>query len=112
MCLRAADVLADQHGISAHVLDLRSLVPLDVEGVVAAVERTGRAVVVHEAPLSSGFGAELAATIQREVFYSLEAPVERIAAPDTPYPLGAIEDFYVPQVDDVVRGVLTSLERS
>lgn len=111
LCTRAADVLRDEHGISAHVLDIRSLVPLDVEGIVAAVERTGRAVIVHEAPLTSGFGAELAATIQREAFYSLEAPIERVAAPDTPYPLGGTEDFYVPQVDDVVRGVLTALER-
>ncbi len=111
LCSRAADVLRDEHGVSAHVLDIRSLVPLDVEGIVAAVERTGRAVVVHEAPLTSGFGAELAATIQREAFYSLEAPIERVAAPDAPYPLGGTEDFYVPQVDDVVRGVLIALER-
>ena len=111
LCTKAADLLAVEHGISAHVVDVRSLVPLDVDGIVAAVERTGRAVIVHEAPLTSGFGAELAATIQREAFYSLHAPIERVTAPDTPYPLGGTEDFYVPQVDDVVRGVLTALER-
>lgn len=111
LCIKAADVLAEHHGVSAQVLDLRSIVPLDVDGLVAAVERTGRAVVVHEAPRTAGFGAELVATIQREAFYSLQAPVERVTAPDTPYPLGGIEDLYVPQVDDVVRGVLATLER-
>ncbi len=111
LCTKAAEVLADEHGISAHVLDLRSLVPLDIEGLVAAVEKTGRVVVVHEAPQTSGFGGELIATIQREAFYSLEAPIERVCAPDTPYPLGGTEDFYVPQVTDVVHGVLTALER-
>jgi len=111
LCLRAAETLAEDHGISAHVLDLRSLVPLDVGGLVAAVEHTGRVVVVHEAPLTGGFGAEIVATIQQEAFYSLEAPVQRVTAPDTPYPLGAIEDFYVPQVEHVVRGVLDAMER-
>ncbi len=111
LCTKASDVLADEHGISAHVLDLRSLVPLDVESLAAAVEHTGRAVVVHEAPLTAGFGAEIVATIQEEVFYSLEAPVVRVTAPDTPYPLGAIEDFYVPQVEHVVRGALKAMTR-
>lgn len=111
VCMKAADVLSSEHGVSAHVLDLRSLVPLDVEGLVAAVERTGRVVIVHEAPLTSGFGAELAATIQREAFYSLQVPIERVTAPDTPYPLGGTEDFYVPQISDVVRGALTAMER-
>lgn len=111
VCMKAADVLNSAHGVSAHVLDLRSLVPLDVEGLVAAVERTGRVVIVHEAPLTSGFGAELAATIQREAFYSLQVPIERVTAPDTPYPLGGTEDFYVPQISDVVRGALIAMER-
>ncbi|MEV8515988.1 alpha-ketoacid dehydrogenase subunit beta [Dactylosporangium sp. NPDC051484] len=98
---RAAAVLAEE-GISAHVLDLRSLVPLDVEGIVAAVERTGRVVIAHEAPLTAGFGAEIVATINDEVFYRLEAPVVRVTAPDTPYPLAGVEDFYVPGVDRLV----------
>jgi pyruvate dehydrogenase E1 component beta subunit len=92
---RAADLLSE-NGISAHVLDLRCLVPLDIEGLVAAVERTGRVVVAHEAPLTCGFGAEIVATINEEAFYSLQAPVARVAAPDTPYPLAGLEDFYVP----------------
>jgi pyruvate dehydrogenase E1 component beta subunit len=101
---RAADLLAEE-GISAQVLDLRTLVPLDVDGLVAAVERTGRCVVVHEAPLSAGFGAEVIATIQEEAFYSLEAPIARVTAPDTPYPLAAAEDLYIPTVDGLVDAV-------
>ena len=92
---RAAEQLAED-GLSAHILDLRSLVPLDVEAVVKAVERTGRVLVAHEAPLTSGFGAEVVATINDEAFYALEAPVRRVTAPDTPYPLAGIEDYYVP----------------
>jgi pyruvate dehydrogenase E1 component beta subunit len=98
---RAADVL-ERDGISAQVLDLRTLVPLDVEGLVHAVEATGRCVVVHEAPLTAGFGAEVVATVQEEAFYSLEAPVARVTAPDTPYPLAAAEDHYLPSVAAVV----------
>jgi pyruvate dehydrogenase E1 component beta subunit len=108
--LRAADELAEQ-GISAHVLDLRSLVPLDVGGLVAAVERTGRVLVAHEAPLTAGFGAEVVATITEEAFYSLDAPVRRVTAPDTPYPLSGVEDFYVPGVDRLVAAA-TDLVRA
>ena len=103
--MRSADLLAEQ-GVSAHVLDLRTLVPLDVEGLVAAVERTGRVVVAHEAPLTAGFGAEVVATINEEAFYSLEAPVRRVTAPDTPYPLAGIEDFYVPSAERVAAAAL------
>ncbi|MDP5182670.1 alpha-ketoacid dehydrogenase subunit beta [Blastococcus sp. BMG 814] len=101
---RAAERLAEE-GIEAKVLDLRTLVPLDVEGLVSAVESTGRCVVVHEAPLTAGFGAEVVATLQEEAFYSLEAPVARVAAPDTPYPIASIEDYYVPSVERVVDAV-------
>lgn len=100
----AAARLAEE-GMSAQVLDLRTLVPLDVEGLVRAVERTGRCVVVHEAPLTAGFGAEVIATVQEEAFYSLEAPIARVTAPDTPYPLGSAEDLYIPTVERVVDAV-------
>lgn len=102
--LRAADELAER-GVSAHVLDLRSLVPLDVEGLIAAVERTGRVIVAHEAPLTAGFGAEVVATIIEHAFYCLDAPVRRVTAPDTPYPLSGVEEFYVPGVDRLVTAV-------
>ena len=100
LCLRAAASLAEE-GIEVSVLDLRSLVPLDVETIVEAVRRVGKAVVVHEAPLSGGFGAEIVATIQQEAFYSLDAPVARVASWDIPYPPGALEDHYLPSVDRV-----------
>ena len=98
---QAADVLA-RDGIEATVLDLRTLVPLDVETLVSTVERTGRCVVVHEAPLTSGFGGEVVATLASEAFYSLRAPIARVTAPDAPYPLAGIEQWYVPSVAHVV----------
>ncbi|HKA09112.1 MAG TPA: alpha-ketoacid dehydrogenase subunit beta [Candidatus Dormibacteraeota bacterium] len=102
MCLQAAEDL-QREGISAGVLDLRTLVPLDVDGMVAEVSRTGRAVVVHEAPLSAGFGAEVVATLQEEAFYSLDAPIRRVTAWDTPYPPASLEGWYLPTVRRVVE---------
>lgn len=104
LCVRVATTLAAE-GISAAVLDLRSLVPLDVDAIVAAVKRTGKAVVVHEAPLSGGFGAEIVATIQEEAFSSLDAAVVRVASWDVPYPAGALEDHYLPSAERVSMAV-------
>jgi pyruvate dehydrogenase E1 component beta subunit len=109
LCLRASAALAEG-GISATVLDLRSLVPLDVEAIVGAVKRTGKAVVVHEAPLSAGFGAEIVATIQQEAFYSLDAPVVRVASWDIPYPPGGLEDSFLPSVDRVTSATRKLVE--
>jgi pyruvate dehydrogenase E1 component beta subunit len=103
---RAAERLTEEHGISAEVLDLRTLVPLDIDAIVSSVERTGRAVVVQEAPTSAGFGAEVIATINEEVFYSLEAPVARVTGYDVPYPVGMLEERYVPDVERVLEAVL------
>ncbi|MBS1883627.1 MAG: alpha-ketoacid dehydrogenase subunit beta [Actinobacteria bacterium] len=105
-----AAALAAEEGISCAVLDLRTLVPLDVEALAEAVARSGRAVVVHEAPLSAGFGAEVVATIQEEAFWSLEAPVGRVTAYDTPYPIASIEHFYVPSAERVLAGVRRAVE--
>ncbi|MFZ0215751.1 MAG: alpha-ketoacid dehydrogenase subunit beta [Candidatus Dormiibacterota bacterium] len=101
LALQAAERLATE-GIEAGVLDLRTLVPLDVELLTSEVARTGKAVVVHEAPLSGGFGAEIAATLQEECFFSLDAPIARVTSWDTPYPPGALEDWYLPSVERVV----------
>jgi pyruvate dehydrogenase E1 component beta subunit len=109
LCLKVADQLA-AGGASVAVLDLRSIVPLDVEGLVAAVRTTGKAVVVHEAPFSGGFGAEVVATLQQEAFFSLDAPVLRVAAPDTPFPPGALEDFYLPSAARVLAAAHATLE--
>lgn len=107
----AADLL-EAEGVSAHVLDLRTLVPLDVDAIVSAVERTGRVVVVHEAPLTAGFGAEVVATINEEAFFSLEAPVRRVASPDTPYPLARVEDFYLPNARRIANAALAAVNEA
>lgn len=108
LCLRAADALAAD-GVSAAVLDLRTLVPLDVETLCTGVAKTGRCVVVHEAPLSAGFGAEISATLMEEVFYDLDAPVARVAAFDVPFPASSLEEHYLPSVDRVVKAVNRTL---
>ena len=103
----AADTLA-KDGISAEVIDLRTLVPLDEAAVVASVEKTGRAVVVHEAARFCGFGAELAATLAEKAFYSLKAPIARVTGYDTPFPY-ALEHEYLPNAEriaDAARGAV------
>jgi len=102
LSLRAAEQLAGE-GIQAAVLDLRTLVPLDVDGLVRAASTSGRVVIVHEAPLSGGFGAEIAATLQREAFVAMDAPIERVASWDTPYPPGLLENHFLPSVARVVE---------
>ena len=109
MALQAAEQLA-AIGIDAEVLDLRSLNPLDVESIAASVCRTGRAAVIQEAPFSGGFASEIITTIAEECFYDLQAPVLRITAPDTPYPLGGVEDLYVPDATRVVAEVAALMQ--
>ena len=105
---RAAAQLADE-GVDARVLDLRTLVPLDVDAIVEAVEACGRVVVVQEAPETNGFASEIIATINDHAFWSLEAPVQRVSGYDTPYPVGQLEDDYVPDVGRVVAAVRRNL---
>ncbi|HEV2034772.1 MAG TPA: alpha-ketoacid dehydrogenase subunit beta [Candidatus Dormibacteraeota bacterium] len=110
LCLRAADQLAGE-GISATVVDLRTLVPFDVETLVGAVAKTGRCVVVHEAPLSAGFGAEVVATLAKEAFYDLDAPIDRVCSYDVPYPAGSFEGWYLPSVERVVAAARSTATR-
>src|SRR3954449_1812472 len=84
--VHVAEAAAEETGIDAEIIDLRTLVPLDLETIAASVIKTGRCVVTHEATLTSGFGAELCATIQEELLYHLEAPIARVTGWDTPYP--------------------------
>ena len=92
--------------ISVEVIDLRTIVPWDREAVLNAVARTGKALVLHEDTRTAGFGAEIAATIAEEVFESLDAPVVRLTAPDTPVPFSPpLEQRFIPQVDDVLAAV-------
>ena len=106
---KAAKELSTE-GIQARVLDLRTLVPLDTEAIRQAVEECGRVVVVQEAPETAGFASEIIATINDEAFYSLEAPVARVSGWDVPYPVGLLEDSYVPDVDRVVDAARRTLE--
>ena len=101
-CLEAASALAEE-GIECAVLDLRSLVPLDVDAIAEQVRSTGRAVVVHEAPLTLGMGAEVVARIVEEAFDHLEAPVLRVTGPDVPYPPAALEQHYLPSVERIAE---------
>jgi len=93
--VHVAIAFAEEHGIDAEVIDLRTLVPLDIDTIAASVEKTGRCMVIHEATRTGGFGAEIAAEVQERCFYSLEAPVERVTGWDTPYP-HALEWAYFP----------------
>jgi 2-oxoisovalerate dehydrogenase E1 component beta subunit len=89
-----AEAAAAETGIDADIIDLRTLLPLDLETIVASVEKTGRCVVVHEATLTSGFGAELCALVQENCFYHLEAPIVRVTGWDTPYPHAQEWDYF------------------
>ncbi|MEV4252183.1 alpha-ketoacid dehydrogenase subunit beta [Spirillospora sp. NPDC049652] len=103
-CVEAASAAAED-GRSLEIIDLRSLNPLDIDTITDSVNRTGRCVVVHEAPVFSGFGAELAARITERCFYRLEAPVLRVGGMSTPYPPSRLEDHYLPDLDRVLDAV-------
>jgi len=103
-CLDAAAAAAAE-GRDLEVIDLRSLSPIDEDAVVASVERTGRCIVVHEAPRTLGLGAELAARVQERCFYALDAPVLRVTGYDLPYPPAKAERSYLPDVDRVLDAV-------
>ncbi|CCH79784.1 pyruvate dehydrogenase (E1 beta subunit) [Nostocoides japonicum T1-X7] len=107
-CLQAAEAAAAA-GQDLEVVDLRSLSPLDVDTIAGSVRRTGHAIVVHEAPTAGGLGAEIAATIQQECFYSLEAPVLRVGGYDVPYPPAKLEEEFLPDLDRVLDAVDRSL---
>ncbi len=104
-----AEAAAADTGVDAEIIDLRTLVPLDLDTIVASVRKTRRCVVVHEATLTSGFGAELVALVQEACFYHLEAPIARVAGWDTPYP-HAQEWDYFPGPSRVGRALLDTLE--
>ena len=103
-CLDSAAAAVDD-GIDLEVIDLRALSPLDLGPVVESVERTGRAIVVHEAARTLGLGAEIATRITDECFYSLEAPVQRVTGYDLPYPPSRAEGEYLPSLDRILDAV-------
>ena len=108
-CVRVAE-LAAEDGVELEVLDLRWLKPIDAAGLVASVSRTKRAVVVHEAPLTAGLGAEVATLITDGCFRELAAPVQRVTGFDVPYPAGPLESQYLPTIDRVLLAVQRTLE--
>ncbi len=109
--LAAARTL-ETEGVSAEVLDLRSLQPLDEDAILASVQKTGHLLIVHEAPVRGGFGGEVAAVVAEKALGYLDAPIRRVGAPWVPVPFSpTLEDAYVPQETDVldaVRGILAS----
>jgi pyruvate/2-oxoglutarate/acetoin dehydrogenase E1 component len=106
---QAADLLADE-GVEAEVLDLRTLVPMDVTALIRSVQKTGRAVIVHEAPRTAGLAGELIALIQEGALYSLQAPVARVTGWDTVFPLKRSEHLYLPTVHRIAIAVRTVME--
>jgi pyruvate dehydrogenase E1 component beta subunit len=101
--LKAADLLS-QEGVKAEIVDPRTLLPLDKETILKSVEKTGKALIVHEAPAFGGFGGEIAGMIAEEAFYSLDAPVKRVGAPFTPVPASPIlEKFYLPDAERIAK---------
>ncbi len=107
---RAAATQLASAGVEAEIIDLRSLVPLDVPAIVGSIKKTGRAVVVHEAPMTAGVGAEVVAQIQERALYSLESPVRRVTGWDTVFPLKRGEELYLPSVERIVAAVESTLD--
>lgn len=107
--IKAAGIAAED-GVSAEVVDLRSISPLDVPTVVESVRRTGRLVIVHEAPTYFGPGAELAARVAEDCFYSLEAPIRRVGGFHIPYPASKHEHDYLPGIDRVLDAISLSID--
>ncbi len=104
LALECAEAAAED-GIDLEVIDARSLAPLDLPTIAASVRRTGRLVIVHEAPVHGGLGAEIAARIGSECFYHLEAPIQRVGGYHTPYPPARMEHSYLPDLDRVLCAV-------
>ena len=103
--LSAAETL-EEEGIDCEVVDMRTLSPMDTDAIVESFKKTGRAVVVHEAPKTGGLAGEIAATINEEALYYQEAPINRVTGFDVPYPLYALEDYYMPEdtrIADAIR---------
>lgn len=106
---QAAELLA-ANGVDAEVIDLRTLVPLDTETILASVEHTGRVVAIHEAPRTAGFGAEIAAVVAERALYSLKSPIARVTGWDIVVPLRRAEKHYTPGVDRIVNAAMRTME--
>jgi 2-oxoisovalerate dehydrogenase E1 component beta subunit len=106
MVYTAEEAAKQLDGLSVEIVDLRSILPWDKQAVLASAEKTSKVLVLHEDTRTAGFGAEIAATIAEEAFEHLDAPIKRIAAPDTPVPFSPpLEKAFIPQVEDVAAGL-------
>ncbi len=110
VALEAAKKAQQELGASCEVIDLRTVWPLDEEAIVASVEKTGRAIVVHEAPRAGGIGAEITAIINEKCLYSLTKPVARVTGYDTPFPAPGVEDYYLPTPSRVLTAIREVME--
>jgi pyruvate dehydrogenase E1 component beta subunit len=110
VALEAAKQARQENGISCEVIDLRTVWPLDEEAIMHSVEKTGRALVVHEAPRAGGIGAEVTALINERCLYSLLKPVGRVTGYDTPFPVPGVEDYYVPTPARVLSALAEVME--
>lgn len=110
VALQAARQVEQSTDLTVEVLDLRTISPLDEAAIVASVSKTGRAVIVHEAPRTGGVGAEVVALINEHCLYSLLKPVERVTCPDIPFPPPKLEDVIIPTPERVARAILRTLE--
>jgi pyruvate dehydrogenase E1 component subunit beta len=103
--MRAVEQAQEEHGYQIEVIDLLTLAPADMPTIITSVQKTGRVVVVHEAPRTLGFGAEIIARINEEALLSLEAPIRRVTGYDVPYPLYSRETAYLPNEERIVRAI-------
>jgi pyruvate dehydrogenase E1 component beta subunit len=110
VALKAADQVEQTTDATVEVIDLRTITPLDEAAIVASVNKTGRAVIVHEATRTGGVGAELIALINERCLYSLFKPVERVTCPDMPFPAPKLEDLVIPTPERVAKAIYRTLE--
>jgi pyruvate dehydrogenase E1 component beta subunit len=103
--MRAIEQVQEEHGYQIEVIDLLTLAPADMQTIIASVQKTGRVVVVHEAPRTLGFGAEIVARINEEALLYLEAPIRRVTGYDVPYPLYGRETAYLPSEERILRAI-------
>jgi pyruvate dehydrogenase E1 component beta subunit len=110
VALEAAEQVEQATGAGIEVIDLRTIAPMDETAIIESVNKTGRAVVVHEAAKTGGVGAEVIAIINEHCLYSLLKPVERVTGPDTPFPVPKLEDFFIPTPERVAKAIYRTLE--
>jgi len=103
---QAAEALQGEKSVSAEVVDLRTVSPIDYPAVLSSVQKTGRLVIIHEAPRNVGIGAEVAATVAERGLDYLRAPIKRVTGFDIPIPLARLEDNYIPNKERIMKAVL------